>query len=513
MCGIAGFSLSPTSRQNARELAHALLSKIESRGHHASGFAYVTRDGKIGNYKQPKPGSQLSLAELPRNAKTVILHTRYATQGDPADNRNNHPVISTDNKVALVHNGVINNDDQLREPLGITDRHGKVDSLVIPTLIANHGVNALNRLAGYAAIAWINASERNIPLHIARLKNSPTAYTYIADGSFVFASTQPLLRGALAEINLFHGGVFDIPDGRMIEVQDGFIMEHEASPIMSYSYQTYQRYSGATSGGHATGSGTNAGTTRSSYQPPLKKDGTKSVPDNEKTGPVGAVGSEVVKVTTDAAKITGSEDAPKSDGVEGYYADLEEWRKRKAKRDVSDQATALKALEQGPTMALGMTSDLADDDYDDESDWETYIANLVKTQEAIEAERKAAAESQSDHETCTIGERYAQSEPKEGYYIIDSDGDISGYPTLDDLEARLRWLSKRTMHEGIIAPDVADEIKWCNFIMDIGHLDDDGAIISWVDDMAEIDEHESPAVRNLQYIRDGISRVAAAIKG
>ena len=77
-------------------------------------------DGSTGFYKQPRPGSQLSLGELPRDARTVILHTRFATQGSTSDNRNNHPVISPEGNIALVHNGVISNDHLLRGDLGLT---------------------------------------------------------------------------------------------------------------------------------------------------------------------------------------------------------------------------------------------------------------------------------------------------------------------------------------------------------------------------------------------------------
>lgn len=515
MCGIAGFSLATGSKQNARQLAHSLLSQIERRGHHASGFAYVTRDGKLGNYKQPKPGSQLSLAELPRNAKTVILHTRYATQGSPEDNRNNHPVISTDNKIALVHNGVINNDERLREPLGITDRHGQVDSLVIPSLIAQHGVKALDRLGGYAAIAWLDAREGDGTLHIARLKNSPVSFTWLFDGSFVFASTSALLQTALYDINANFGGVFDLADGRMIDVIDGFILTHEEAPRMQYSYQTYSRYSGATAGGHGTSHAPATGV-RSSYQQPTgapaNKVGEQPATQTQQ-GAVGTVGSEVVKVTTDPEKAAsgakGSEDAdprPKSGegaeytDVDAYLADLEEWRARRAAQDVTQQEASLKAIESGPTMALGMISDLDDEDEEDAA-FAEYIRSLAEAQAQIEAEQNNAM--------CTVAGRYMA---KEGYYIIDSDGDISGYPTLDDLEARLRWLNGMRNYEGMPVPDAADEIRWVNFIIDMGHLDDNGELVSWVDDMAEVDAHESDK-GELQYVRDGISRVEAMIKG
>jgi hypothetical protein len=51
---------------------------------------------------------------------------------------------------------------------------------------------------------------------------------------------------------------------------------------------------------------------------------------------------------------------------------------------------------------------------------------------------------------------------------------------------------------------VDKSINWVNWIMDLGAVNDDGQLVSWVEDSADIDEHESPAVRNLQHIRDGV---------
>ena len=102
MCGIAAFQLAPGSKINARALAHALLSQIEWRGTDASGFAYATRDGRTGIYKDHVIGSQLKLKGMPKDADTVILHTRMATHGTHMDNDNNHPVSGPEDRIRLV---------------------------------------------------------------------------------------------------------------------------------------------------------------------------------------------------------------------------------------------------------------------------------------------------------------------------------------------------------------------------------------------------------------------------
>lgn len=463
MCGIAAFSLTASSKQNARELAHALLTQIEARGSHASGFAYSMADGSVGVYKNPKPGSQLPLHELPRRARTVILHTRYATQGSPQDNRNNHPVTSTDNRIALVHNGVISNDGMLRRDLGIDASHGQVDSLVIPSLLAQRGVAGLADLAGYAAIAWID-SQNPDELRIARLKNSPVTFTWLFDGSFVMASTPDLLDKAIESIGKRRGGMFGLSDARQLTVKGGFIMAHDPAPAMTYSWDAWRRHSNATAGGHGTGPVGSEATT-----PPARRSGW--------TAPGGS---------EDKPRVTTTPPAKSNDEV---LADLEAWRARRAARDEQDQAMALKALERLP----GTTDEFDDDD---DAEFEAIIAEMEKR----EAERENAS--------CTIGQRFIAGE---GYFIIDHEGDISHYPTLGDLESHLAWLAKmgRSDYDVFTVPD---ELNWVNHVRDLGEVTTEGELVSWVDDMAEIDEHESPAVRNLQYIRDGIGKITT-LKG
>ena len=452
------------ARVNARELAHALLTQIENRGSHASGFAWYGADGSYGVYKQPRPGSQLALSELPRDAKTVILHTRYATQGSPQDNRNNHPVVSTDNRIALVHNGVISNDGALRADLGITRaEHGEVDSLVIPSLIAQEGVKSLSRLSGYAAIAWLDGNEDG-QLHIAKLKQSPVSYTHLPNGTFVMASTSALLEMALITINYEYGGVFDLSEGRMLEVHGGFIAEHDKAPSMSYNHQAYNRYSSATAGGHGT-----ARTPAKATSPATPAAGTT--------------------LSGKAPVVKGSEDSCSTD-LENYYEDLEKWREKNAKKDLENQGRPAVLFEPG---------DIDDDDDDEEvvtdqdtmsdEEWDDFILRME------EAEELRTQRSQ----------QWASSEylAGEGFYVVDAEGNITHHPVLEDLEAYLRWLSKMQRGEWDLYQGLGDNMNWVNHIMDLGAVDADGNLDSWVDDTAGIDTFESPAVRNLQYIREG----------
>lgn len=254
MCGIAGFSLSKYSKVNARALSHNLLAQIEYRGNMAAGFAYAKPDGDFEVYKSAVAGGNLKLHGLPRNAKTVILHTRLATQGPVSDNANNHPVFSPDGNIALTHNGVIYNDHSIRfnqlKEYGIAE----VDSAVIPALLQLGGIENLKELAGYAAIAWLENGSAS-RLHVARLEDAPVAYTSLLDGSFVYASTPALLAGALELTGLDYGGIRLMYERDYYIVQDGIVMLDDLTPKLegkwSYSSSQVQGFRQLTSGNHA----------------------------------------------------------------------------------------------------------------------------------------------------------------------------------------------------------------------------------------------------------------------
>lgn len=198
MCGIAGFSLSANSTIKPRKLANALLTAIEDRGYMAAGYAY--QDGShLGWHKAAGLGSQLTLKGMPKDTKNVILHTRLATHGSVNDNRNNHPVISPNEDIALVHNGVIYNHHTVRKQLGMT--LPDVDTSVIPAVIEHWGLDQIDNLDGDAAIAWFNRNEPDV-LHLARYQHSPLVLAQVEDGSFIFCSTEDLLWKALIQLNL-----------------------------------------------------------------------------------------------------------------------------------------------------------------------------------------------------------------------------------------------------------------------------------------------------------------------
>ena len=115
MCGIVGF----TGDHQAAPILLDGLSKLEYRGYDSAGIA-VHDGGKETRVIKAK-GRLKGLAEKTNNGESVpgtcgIGHTRWATHGEPSEN-NAHPHISDDGNVVAVHNGIIENYQELKDKL------------------------------------------------------------------------------------------------------------------------------------------------------------------------------------------------------------------------------------------------------------------------------------------------------------------------------------------------------------------------------------------------------------
>ncbi len=116
MCGIVGY----TGTMETAPILIEGLSRLEYRGYDSAGIAVTGSGDGSGAIEVIKAKGRLqALCEMTDSGRTVkgtcgIGHTRWATHGDPSV-VNAHPHFSKDKKIAVVHNGIIENYKELRE--------------------------------------------------------------------------------------------------------------------------------------------------------------------------------------------------------------------------------------------------------------------------------------------------------------------------------------------------------------------------------------------------------------
>ncbi|UST90326.1 glutamine--fructose-6-phosphate transaminase (isomerizing) [Pseudomonas siliginis] len=112
MCGIVG----AVAERNITAILLEGLKRLEYRGYDSAGVAVYTNDQTLERMRRPGKVSELetALTEHPLAGRLGIAHTRWATHGAPCE-RNAHPHFSGD--IAVVHNGIIENHEALREQL------------------------------------------------------------------------------------------------------------------------------------------------------------------------------------------------------------------------------------------------------------------------------------------------------------------------------------------------------------------------------------------------------------
>ncbi len=195
MCGIVGY----VGEREAYPILIKGLKRLEYRGYDSAGVALAAADGSLNVYR-----AKGKVAELEGLAKDKdvsgcagIAHTRWATHGEPCQ-RNAHPHCSPSGKLALVHNGIIENYAVLREKLaekGCAFR-SDTDTEVLVQLIEYirecNGIDlktavqlALDEVIGAYAIAVM---DRDDPGQIIAARKSSPLVIGIGDGEFFIAS-------------------------------------------------------------------------------------------------------------------------------------------------------------------------------------------------------------------------------------------------------------------------------------------------------------------------------------
>jgi glucosamine--fructose-6-phosphate aminotransferase (isomerizing) len=146
MCGIVGY----IGAKSALEVVLAGLKHMEYRGYDSAGISLVTENELFTRKKAGKLGNLQELLTEPGipSSNLGIGHTRWATHGAPND-LNAHPHLDESGKIAIIHNGIIENFSQLRKDLTASGIkfNSETDTEVVAHLLSNSLTAGSNSLA------------------------------------------------------------------------------------------------------------------------------------------------------------------------------------------------------------------------------------------------------------------------------------------------------------------------------------------------------------------------------
>ena len=199
MCGIVGFY----NQKNVEKKIYRSLQALEYRGYDSSGISVLSEKGiQTIRSKGELAHIENSLKEI--SGSTGIGHTRWATHGE-ASERNAHPHFN--DKVSLVHNGIIENYHLLKKDLGDEVWNSETDTEVILKLLTHRLLegkspleallDTVKKLEGSFAIAVI-FSEEPLAIYGAR-KGSPLIVGEDSEGNLSIASDTLAFLGECSE--------------------------------------------------------------------------------------------------------------------------------------------------------------------------------------------------------------------------------------------------------------------------------------------------------------------------
>ena len=224
MCGIVGY----IGYDNAKELLLKGLEKLEYRGYDSAGIAVVNEDGtKV--FKEKGRISELrKVADNSDEDGTVgIGHTRWATHGIP-NYENSHPHQSTSGRFTLVHNGVIENYEELKEEyLTNVSFVSDTDTEVIVQLVeyfSKQGLSTedaftkvLTLLHGSYALGLLDEQDKDT-IYVA--KNKSPLLVGVGEGFNVIASDALAMLQATNQYKEIHDHEIVIVKRDYVEIKD-----------------------------------------------------------------------------------------------------------------------------------------------------------------------------------------------------------------------------------------------------------------------------------------------------
>ena len=237
MCGIVGY----VGPRDAAPILLEGLRRLEYRGYDSAGIAVLTDAGEV--FIEKKAGKLTNLTDhLNGDAPAGhpgIGHTRWATHGQPNDT-NAHPHTDCSGKLALIHNGIIENYAEIKDRL-VAEGHrftSETDTEVLAHLIeTKYGGDlveavrlALNEVRGAYAIGVMHTDHPN---RIVGARMNVPLIVGLGDGEGFLASDVPAILEHTKNVIILHeGDIAEVtPEGTRISALDGTELQRDVTEI------------------------------------------------------------------------------------------------------------------------------------------------------------------------------------------------------------------------------------------------------------------------------------------
>ncbi len=247
MCGICA----SIGQNNEIQTVLLGLKKLEYRGYDSSGVAYIKKNPKkrtknafFGEINVCKSVGEIKNLEKKigkTSAEIVIGHTRWATHGVVSE-ENAHPHVSRSGEFAIVHNGIIENFEQLKKDFDFP-LYSQTDTEVLANLIEKQSGDTLERLQkacnlarGSFAVALLHRGENKIFL---AKRSSPLMVAFGEDGAMA-ASDISVLAGKFESCYVLEDNEFAIMTEKAVEIFDKNLEKAQKKPVFINDFDFFE---------------------------------------------------------------------------------------------------------------------------------------------------------------------------------------------------------------------------------------------------------------------------------
>jgi glucosamine--fructose-6-phosphate aminotransferase (isomerizing) len=245
MCGIVGY----VGNEQARDILLAALKRLEYRGYDSAGIAVVGKTVQVHKSVGNISTMEKDLPEL--KGTRGIAHTRWATHGAPST-KNAHPFVDCKGNIALAHNGIIENYEEIKRELASKGHTftSETDTEVLVHLIESHYDGnlekavrtALKRIRGSFAIVVVDKDENKI---VGARKESPMVIGVGQKANYIASDVPALLK--------YTNRVIYLDDGELVVIEPNSVkvMNFDGKPIKKEEHRIEWTLEDAEKGGYA----------------------------------------------------------------------------------------------------------------------------------------------------------------------------------------------------------------------------------------------------------------------